>query len=261
MKYISIREPATKEVLQNLTPKGEPINQVIEGEQRPQEDYLITSNNPPVFGVADGVTLDIEKLIEENKKYPNPSPVGKVAKLFCKNIVESTKQKYNEFKEEDTHKVFKEANEAVGEYNKTVGGNFSRNPTGFYAATGAFTVIKRKRAYWASICDSFVAHFDKEMNTKFASSGSCTPYAVINGEKRMINHLKNGTLELNEGDRILIYTDGFEPYIESSNFLEIFKNWTPELREKVSNFSQKKIQEKPKKFGHERSLIAIIIQS
>ena len=71
--------------------------------------------------------------------------------------------------------IFKESNNKVNEYNqksgKVIFREISRN---FYAATGAFVIIKNTKAYWASICDSFVAHFDKEMNPKFMSSGLYT---------------------------------------------------------------------------------------
>jgi hypothetical protein len=64
---------------------------LIEKYRHPQEDYLIASESPPIFVVADGVTLNIKKLIENNKKYPGSSPAGKVAKIFCKAIIKNTK--------------------------------------------------------------------------------------------------------------------------------------------------------------------------
>ena len=139
--------------------------------------------------------MNFAKLIENNTEYPNPSPAGDVARIFCEAIVKDVKRKYETFGEGDTANVFKYANNEAYKYNEKVGRtDVSGNPTGYYAATGSFAVIKDTKAYWSSICDSFIAHFDREMNLKFMSSGLCKPYAVINGEERMIDYLENGVL-------------------------------------------------------------------
>ena len=154
--------------------------------------------------------------------------------------------------------MFVQANERVAEYNQTVNRKeLVNNPTGEFAATGAFLVKKRNTVYWTSICDSFFAHFDNEMNHKFTSTGSCDPYAVINGESRMVNFTESGVRNVDQGDKLFLYTDGFEHYFNHEQFLQFFTEWRDGLQEQVRNFSQKIAQEKPKKFGHERSLIAI----
>ena len=156
--------------------------------------------------------------------------------------------------------IFKESNNKVNEYNQKIGkSDISGNFTEFYAATGAFVIIKNTKAYWASICDSFVAHFDKEMNPKFMSSGLCTPYAVINGEERMAAYLEKGVLNLEKDDRIFVFTDGFEHYVKNSNFLELFKNWSDSLKKRIVEFSKEMNLKDSEKYGHERSLIAISI--
>jgi serine/threonine protein phosphatase PrpC len=260
MKYISILEQPTKEAIRVFAEKRNLTEHLPEIYQHPQEDYLIASNSPPVFVVADGVTLDFKRLIECNKKYPNPSPAGEVAKIFCEAVIKNATEKYDELDALQIVGIFKDANSEVKKYNERVGkSDISGNITGFYAATGSFVIIKDNRAYWASICDAFVAHFDKDMNVKFISTGLCSPYAVINGEERMAEHLEKGVFDLDSGDRIFVFTDGFEHYVRNNDFLEIFKNWDNSLEKRIAEFSKLMNLKDPENYGHERSLIAILV--
>lgn len=260
MQYLSILEQPTKEAIRAFAEKRNLSEHSPDSYQHPQEDYLIASNSPPVFVVSDGVTLNFKKIIEGKTKYPNPSPAGEVAKIFCEAVIKSTRDKYDEFDAKKTVEVFEEANDEVKKYNEQIGkSDISGNITGFYAATGSFVVIKNDKAYWTSICDSFVAHLDKEMNVKFMSSGVCSPYAVINGEEKMAEHLEKGIFNIEGGDRIFVFTDGFEHYVKNSDFLNLFKNWDDNLKERIAEFSKEMNLQDPEKYGHERSLIAILV--
>lgn len=260
MKYFSILEPPTREALEMFAEKRNLGGYLAENYKHPQEDYLVVSDSPPIFVVADGVTLNYKKLDHDVEKYPNPSPAGEVAKIFCEAVVKSVRRKYDEFGVEKVIEVFKEANREVEKYNQKIGkSDIPGNITGYYAATGAFAVIKDCKAYWASICDSFAAHFDQEMNLKFMSSGVCIPYAIINGEERMTEYLEKGVFDLEIGDCVFIFTDGFEHYVKNPDFVELFKNWNGDLQECIADFSKKANQKDPLKYGHERSLIAIVI--
>ncbi len=260
MKYFSILEPPSKEAVRAFAEKRNLINHLPEVYQHPQEDFLIASDTPPVFVVSDGVTLNFMKLIENNNvNYPNPSPAGDVSRIFCEAVVKRVKEKYETVSEEDVTDVFKYANKEIRDYNEKVGkSDVSGNSTGYYSATGSFAIIKDTKAYWASICDSFIAHFDREMNLKFMSSGLCKPYAVINGEERMADYLESGILDLKKSDRIFVFTDGFEHYMENSDFLELFEEWDEDLKRRIAEFSKEMNLEDPEKYGHERSLIAVL---
>lgn len=215
MQHLSILEQPTKEAIRAFAKKRNLTEHLPESYEHPQEDYLIASNSSPVFVVADGVTLNFKKIVEGNGKYPVPSPAGEVAKIFCEAVAKSASEKYGEFDTGKIIEIFRGANNEVSEYNQRVGkSEISGNITGLYAATGSFVVIKNNKAYWASICDSFVTHFDKDMNVKFMSSGLCAPYAVINGEERMVEYLEKGVFDLASGDRVFVFTDGFEHYVK-----------------------------------------------
>ncbi|OGZ31895.1 MAG: hypothetical protein A2V69_00580 [Candidatus Portnoybacteria bacterium RBG_13_40_8] len=259
MKHFSISELPSKEAIQAFAKKEKIAEYLAQDYCHPQEDFLIVSDDPPVFVVSDGVTLNIAKLIENNAKYPNPSPAGDVSRIFCEAVIKYAKEKYEIFSERDVADVFKYANGEVRKYNEGTGkSDISGNLTGYYSATGSFAIIKNNKAYWASICDSFVAHFDREMNLKFMTSGLCRPYAVINGEERMVNHLESGVFNLEKGDRVFVFTDGFEYYMENSNFLELFKEWDENLKKHIVEFSKEANLRDPEKYGHERSLIAVL---
>lgn len=258
MKYFSIIKPTSEKLVQEFAEKRNLVEYVKKNYSYPQEDYLIASDTPPVFVVSDGVTLNFAKLVEDNLPYPNPSPAGEVSKIFCETVIKSAKEKYDKFSEADIKDVFKEANNEVAEYNKRIGkSDISGNKTGFYSATGSFVVVHDNKAYWASICDSFVAHFDKDMNVKFMSTGVCTPYAVINGEEQMVDYLESGVFDLEKGDSIFVFTDGFEQYVKNSDFQKLFLELDENVQEHISKFSEKMTPEDPEKYGHERSLIAI----
>jgi len=260
MKYLSILEQPTKEAIRAFAEKRNLTEHLPETYQHPQEDYLTASNSQSVFVVSDGVTLNFKKLVENNAKYPNPSPAGEVAKIFCEAVIRNTTEKYDEFDTSQIVQVFKQANDEVKNYNERVGkSDISGNITGFYAATGSFVIIKNDKAYWASICDAFVAHFDKDINVKFMSTGLCSPYAVINGEERMAEHLEKGVFDLESGDRIFVFTDGFEHYVKNNDFLEIFKDWENNLGKRIAEFSKSMNLKDPENYGHERSLIAILV--
>src|ERR1035437_923497 len=135
-----------------------------------QEDFLMKSEKYPIFVVADGVTL-IQYILDK-KDYPNPSPAGDVAHIFCEEFIKVAEEKYNSFQESDIRKIFEMANEAVGKYNAEHGRtketvDYWSND--FYATTAAFVIIKEDKVYWGSICDSYITHFDKNGLLKFSS--------------------------------------------------------------------------------------------
>jgi hypothetical protein len=260
MKCINIFELVSKEAIRALIKREKLADKAVQNYCHPQEDFSITSENPPVFVVSDGVTLDFRKMIKSGEKYPSPSPAGDVSRIFCESVIKYVKEKYETFAEKDVIDVFKYANGEVGKYNEKTGkSDISGNRTGYYSATGSFVIIKDNKAYWASICDSFIAHFDEKMNLKFTTKGLCQPYAVINGEEQMVDYLENGVLNLEKGDRVFVFTDGFEHYMVNSDFLRLFKEWNKNIKERIAQFSEKMNLLDSEKYGHERSLISILI--
>jgi len=84
MKFFSILEPATRESIEAFAKKRGIFHLLADLHHHPQEDFLVVSAKPPVFVVADGVTLNFMKLIGRGHVYPNPSRQGTSRKFFAK---------------------------------------------------------------------------------------------------------------------------------------------------------------------------------
>lgn len=264
----------------------------VETYVHPQEDYLLISKRYPIFVVADGVTLEIKQ-----GAYPVPSGAGKAAQIFCKEVIREAEQIYDNFTEKNVTQVFVKANEAVGEYNRLHGRtkeSINFWDFDFFSATAGFIVMRDNIFYWASICDSYVAHFDRngillfqspgcwsimgkhlpkewktmdeEEGTKMAKKlarnkinekGERIGYGVVTGEKEAEHYLNHGSFSVRQGDFVALFTDGFEPYLRLPEFINLFKDWSNSLRSRVANFTGEKSKNDPAAFAHERSLIII----
>ena len=261
----------------------------------PREDFHKISKKCPVFVVSDGVTLELNK----KGNYPKISGAGKIAKIFCETIIKEAEKKYCDFTVPDLKKIFSEANSKVAEYNKLNGrteGKINYMDFDFFSATGSYVVIKNKIVYWASMCDSSVFHFKKDGETAFKSpecwnilrknlpadwlkipkderkiiirktyrnsvdkNGKLIGYGVITGEKESERYLKIGKFAVEDGDVVIVLTDGFENYIKMESFVKLFLYWPKDIKSKFKKITKQKSIEDPNNFGRERTIIAIKI--
>jgi len=300
MNYFAITEPPSKKFVRLTLEKmgwGPEDFKKFSHHKHSGEDFLSISKKYPIFAVGDGVTL-IQYLLEK-KEYPNPSPAGEVAKIFCDSVIREAECRYKNFSENNTLEVFEYANGTVRKYNEKNGRTNDSVDywwNDFYASTGAFVVIKENWVYWASICDSYVLHFDGNGMCKFKSpecnsfEEAAAPqydralndpiakaqytwrykrnginaerkkvgYGVITGELNANLYLAKGGFKVESGDLILVITDGFEKYIEIPEFISIL-NKSNFSEEEFVKFTAGKVEEDPNKFGHERTIIAIRI--
>jgi serine/threonine protein phosphatase PrpC len=154
-------------------------------------------------------------------------------------------------------------------------------------------LIKNKKAYWWSLCDSGVALFNGRGKKTFFSpdgwvnfpkdwkekkgekkkiiarhrdyrnavgeKGELTGYGVVDGEETAKLYLNIGTLDISAGDFILLYTDGFENYLNLKEFIELFVKWPENLENQFENVISEKSKESPKKYGREKTIIAVSI--
>lgn len=171
MKTFGLLELATRDFLETAIRKfgGDPDK--FRHLSHPQEDYFLISKKYPILVVADGVTL-IQNIIDNTGQYPNPSPAGEAARLFCEAALREAEDRYEAFKEQDIRAVFEAGNRAVGDYNQAAGRtketvDYWTND--FYAITAALGVVKDGQVFWGSICDSYVAHFSKTGELLFRS--------------------------------------------------------------------------------------------
>jgi len=291
MRYYSLLEPPSKEFIRSVV-KQEGLDPE-KFKNHPQEDYLLISQKHPIFVVADGVTLEPDK----NGNYPNPSGAGKVARIFCEEIIRHCEEKYADFKESNIVDVFRKANKAVGNYNKKqkrIKEKINFWDFDLFAATGAFVVIKNKTVHWASICDSHVMHFSKNNSVLFQSpecwsnlkknlpanwneidpnerrriirkvyrngvneKEELIGYGVIAGEETAVRYLNHGSFDVDNESLVTVLTDGFEDYMVLPEFVSLFRQHWDNLELRTKQFTNTKAKENPNKFGHERSLIVI----
>lgn len=293
LKVFKILEPPSKEFLERILSQRRLKPEKYKDYIHPQEDYLLQSERYPIFAVADGVTLELDK----NGNYPRPSGASEAARIFCEEIVKEAEKIYDKFGEAEIEPIFKKANDAVGEYNRANGR--TKETINFwdfdlFAATAAFAAIKDETVFWGSICDSYVAHFDKNGRLKFKSPecwprmrrhlpadweamgekekrimtrkiyrngldehGNLIGYGVITGEEAALKYFNSGAFKAEPGDLIFLFTDGFEKHLELPEFIDLFKEWPINLESKVKEFTAQKIKENPEEFGRERSLIAL----
>lgn len=170
MKQFSILEAPSEKFIKLVVEKMGRKLEELESIAHSQEDFLLKSEKYPIFVVADGVTL-IQYVLNKNK-YPNPSPAGEIARIFCEEFIRHAEDRYDSFKESDLKDIFKVANDAVGKYNAEHGRTKETVDywdNDFYAITASFVVIKDNMAYWGSICDSYVMHFGSDGSLKFSS--------------------------------------------------------------------------------------------
>ena len=231
MNHIEIYRPADERFIKlEVERRGlDPL--AFEGYVHPREDYHAISKNKPIFVVADGVTLPIVA----GEKYPDPSPAGELTKSFCARMVSELESGV------EIKTAFAAANRSVAKFNA--------------AATTAFVRIKDNLAEWGSVCDSYIFHFDKDRNF-LTRSPSCKPYAVVNGETEVEDHLNTGSFELKSGELLAICTDGFEHYLSREKFLEqTFVPWETETS--LAHLESEFIALDPDKYGHERTLVLV----
>jgi serine/threonine protein phosphatase PrpC len=296
MKVFKIFEPISEVLLKTLgilDKFGFTVGE-IKKYSHPQEDYFEISKKFSIFAVADGVTLEYS-----GGKYPNPSGAGEVAKIFCESVIKEAEKLYSKFVVSDIKKVFSKANFDVEKYNIKQGrvkNKINYWDFDLFAATAAFVIIKNDYVYWASMCDSSVTHFNKSGKLKF-SSPECWQdlrknlpanwdeipecerrkeirktyrngidkkcnligYGVVTGEEIAEKYLNFGKFPIESGDIVVVLTDGFENYIKLPEFIDMFKKWPEDLKKQVESFTAKKSLDNPKKFGHERTLIAVKI--
>lgn len=261
----------------------------------PREDFHKISKKYPIFVVSDGVTLELDK----KGNYPKNSGAGKVAKNFCETVIKEAEVKYENFTSADLKRIFRTANLKVEEYNNSNNRKKEKInywDLDLFSATGSFAVIKDDMVYWASICDSSVLHFRKDGNLCFKTpdcwktlrknlpknwlsipsderkiiirkkyrngidkNGNLIGYGVITGGKEAEGYLKFGKFATEQGDVIMIFTDGFENYVKEKDFIELFLEWPENIRSKFKETTSVKSVESPNEFGRERTIIAVKI--
>jgi serine/threonine protein phosphatase PrpC len=241
--------------------------------RHPREDAVIVNDKWGIFVVADGVTL--AHGIEYVGKYPRISPACAIANVFASVFLISVLGERSV--KNPVRKAFREANKAAGRINK----NRSKftvlsKCNNLFAATASMAVIRGNMLHWGQLCDAGIGVINKNGILKFRKDtyvnlfpvqrdielydtrsrllffrtimrnavsleGRPQGYGVVTGEPDAELFLQSASYPLEEGDTVILYSDGFSSYLQSPSFLRLLAN-TPleKLRAKIEEVIDKK---------------------
>lgn len=255
----------------------------------PVEDCSYVSDNEAI--VADGITRDPigvgdfstcskEKFLN---KYPRPSGGELAAKEICNSFSKSS----GSLKERLVM-----ANEAVKSLNNKYIKSCDYLENDYYGAVASCVSIKDDVLYYSYICDCGVIVYDKNGNIKFKTQddkelfsdpyidkigipwdlpearkivrseyrnnlnnivdGKCVSYGALTGEEDAAPFIREGSISLDKGDIVIVYSDGFTNFLNDKEFINIMLNFE---KDKVEKYIEEKAREDYKKYGSEKTLV------
>ena len=255
----------------------------------PVEDQYYANDNEAI--VADGITRDPIGISDFSKctakdfldKYPRPSG----AELASKKICESFSKSSGSLRERLVI-----ANKDVEDLNKEYIENCDYLENDFYGAVASCIKVEDNILHYAYICDCGVIIYDKNGNIKFKTEddkelysdpfidkigipwhlkearkivrseyrnninniidGKCVSYGALTGEEDAIHFIREGNIHLDDGDIVVVYSDGISNYLNEKEFINQLLNFN---KEKFEEFIEKKSKEDYEKYGKEKTII------
>lgn len=89
-------------------------------------------------------------------------------------------------------------------------------------------------------------------NPNNIQDGKCVSYGALTGEDCIDEFIKEGKLNLEKGDYIIVYSDGFTNFLKEKSFIEQVLNFNIDSFE---NYINEKSKEDYNKYGKEKTLI------
>ncbi len=259
----------------------------------PVEDCFYVGDNEAI--VADGITRDpigvgdFSTCSKEDllKKYPRPSGGELAAKEICNSFSKSR----GTLKERLVM-----ANEAVKSLNNKYIKSCDYLENDYYGAVAACISIKDDVLYYSYICDCGVIVYDKNGNIKFKTQddkelfsdpyidkigipwnlpearkivrskyrnnlnnivdGKCVSYGALTGEEVAVSFIREGSISLDKGDIVIVYSDGLTNFLNDKEFINIMLKFE---KDKVEKYIEEKAKEDYKKYGSEKTLVVFKI--
>lgn len=216
-----------------------------------QEDSWLASKKHPIYAVADGVTLPVYLDFEM------PSGPRTVADLFCKNAVEFLERSYPQITSESITSAYQEA---VGEVRK-----FNHTERAKYAAVGVVAAVTGNRIIAGRVTDCGLALlrdgkpiFKTPEFWEHKAKTDRDGYGVINGLTDVMPFIDHYLLEFKPKDYLVLFSDGFEAHFGEKEFLQAFAGTNLRaLRLRIIRADRQLNKKDQKKFGHERTLVAV----
>ena len=194
------------------------------GDDKENEDFLLANVKGKRFILLDGVSRD-----RENGRYPCPSPAAEVSVLFAQECMDTMREMKNIHAGpiEIIRQAVAAGNTAVREYNRKHLHPFPAGTVGIvalieknlfcYGYTGdCFGLLIRgeKRYCFTEEQTALVHRHIRELTTAQIRNEICNhimePYAygVWDGNPDAMDLVRYGTINLKNGDTIILYSDG-----------------------------------------------------
>lgn len=255
--------------------------------KQPREDYFAFDGKSGTFVIADGVGL--YEGIEYVGKYPRSSGTYRISRAFCKAFINYlTRHPKGGIQE-----GFRVSNAAAARINEGRSKyDVFKKHKNLFAATAAMAKIKESVLEWGQIADAGVAVIGKDGKLKFrkdndywrvplpkdigfyesstytfsartflrnaiSKEGKLLGYGVITGEPEAERYLRTGKCSLTRGDIVLLYTDGFTPYIKLPSFRKTILLTDSKRGFRIAIEDLIKTKNKINLFQHEKSIIII----
>ena len=222
----------------------------------PQEDSYFHSKNESIYVVADGVTHDPT----DPTLYPMPSDSYEVARIVCREVVKNLTNAA--FSNDSIKMAYIDTNKKVAEFNLQSPLYKDRKTNGFTigACTTAMVWIKETKLLYGVLDDCFISVFSNDLidhpmlksyvelsakylnenfdwgdietrrhwredirNHKVVIENKEYGYGVIDGREGFEQYLQVGEVELEKGDLVCVYTDGFIKMLQNDEFVKTLK--------------------------------------
>ena len=255
----------------------------------PIEDHFFASQNEAI--VADGVTRDFVGLDdytnipyeERLKHYPNPSGADIASIEACLTFAKT---------EGNLEEKLTKCNKAIKRLNDRYVPTCDYLEKDYFGAVVSCIQIEDNILHFAYLCDCGLIVYDKNGNIRVQSvddkrkvsdplirrigysfstpegraivrkdfrnnpkniiDGRCVSYGELTGEESALRFIKYGNVQLEEGDRVIIYSDGFYSYLRESDFIDQIINFNEERFEK---YIEDKTQIDEEEFGLEKTIV------
>ena len=243
--------------------------------------------------VADGITrdpigvLDLSSCSFEEmlQKYPRPSG----AELAAKEIVTTFSKNSGSLKE----RLIK-CNNSVKKLNDKYIKKCDYLQNDYYGAVASCVSIKNDILYYAYICDCGVIVYNELGEVRFQTrndkqqdsdkyiknigipwnlpesrviirrdyrnnldnivNGKCVSYGALTGEKQVEEFIRIGSLSLNKGDIIVVYSDGFMNFLHDNSFINHILNFN---KDEFEQYVEKKSNTDYDKYGKEKTIVLL----
>ena len=257
----------------------------------PTEDQYYANENEAI--VADGITRDPIGISDFSKctkqefleKYPRPSGAFLAAREVCSTFANVTGSLVDRLVE---------ANRSVRVLNEKSIKECDYLENDYYGTVASCVRIEDNILNYAYICDCgvivynkngkirFKTEDDKELysdpyinkigipwnlpearkkvrsefrnNTNNIVDGKCISYGALTGEDSAVNFIKSGQLKLEDGDTIVVYSDGFSCFLSEIEFINNIINFNKDSFEK---YIEEKAKGDYEKYRKEKTLVIL----